>query len=144
MPAPELRPRAVPIAASAHGPSAASRSIVRDTVGSEATLAEQAGLDTQQRDVGQAIPAHREWDREIVHDLGRVMHRQRAPPARQHASAPDKLTIQADRAHSRYGLDHLGHDWCHPSPELHSTYRTSYTVHRTDPPGADASAVRSA
>ena len=43
---------------------------------------EHRRLGTQHRDVGQAVPADRECDRQIGHDLARIMPRQRsAPPA---------------------------------------------------------------
>ena len=58
------------IALSAAVVSWARRSIVRDTVGSEATNPNTAALAAEQRDIGEAVPTDRETKREIQQHFG--------------------------------------------------------------------------
>ena len=72
--------RAALIAANAAGASTASVSISRDTVGSEATCPNTAGLGPDLGDIGQAVPTDRDRDRQIQQHLPRVVHGQRPHP----------------------------------------------------------------
>jgi hypothetical protein len=52
------------------------------------------------RDVGQAVPAHRQRHRQVEQDLGRVVHRRRRPPRRERGR---QATVEPDRPR---GLGH--------------------------------------
>ncbi len=100
--------RAASIALSAAGASAASASIVRDTVGSEATRPYTPGSAAQQPDVGQAVPAQRQRHRQVQDDLARSWT----------ASGLRHGDSAADSAASRPAAGH-GVDQQHPTGLTH-------------------------
>ena len=72
--------RALRIARSARGASAASAVISRDTTGSEATGPASSGCERSTAISARQSPAERQRHHQVSNDLPRIMHRPRCPP----------------------------------------------------------------